>query len=89
MDINKIIKLAKLSFDPEEERAIAMDLEKMVGFVTKIQEVDTSSVDLDAQYNLNFVTREDVVDKELAPVDRHVNSSDFVNGYYRVPKVIK
>ena len=42
--IDKLSKLAMLQFNDEEREEIKSDLEKMIGFVDKLKELDTAGV---------------------------------------------
>ena len=43
--INKLASLAKLCFNETEKESIKRDLQKMISFVQKMDEVDTSDVE--------------------------------------------
>ena len=43
--IDKLAKLARLEFNPEEKIAIRDDLQRMIGFVEKLNELDLSGVE--------------------------------------------
>ena len=40
--VNKLAQLARLEFDEKEKAAIKTDLQRMIQFVHKMEEVDTS-----------------------------------------------
>ncbi|MGZ5190231.1 MAG: Asp-tRNA(Asn)/Glu-tRNA(Gln) amidotransferase subunit GatC, partial [Flavisolibacter sp.] len=43
--IDKLSKLSMLQFSDEEREEIKADLEKMIGFVDKLKELDTTGVE--------------------------------------------
>ena len=79
-----------LDFDSAEREEIKADLEKMIGFVDKLKELDTTNVEplLHITSEIN-VLREDVpanmISKEEALQNAALHNKDF----FLVPKVIK
>lgn len=88
--LNKLASLAKLRFDATEQQAIKSDLERMISFVQKMDEVDTSNVEplqhMAAQQN---VWREDVVGGSCDRKDALKNAGKHNDNFFMVPKVIK
>ncbi len=88
--IDKLAKLSRLSFNVEEKKSIQQDLEKMIAFVEKLQEVDTSGIEplthLAVQDN---VTRKDIVTAGLSQDDALKNAYGSGDGFFKVPRVIK
>ena len=88
--INKLSRLAMLDFDEHEREEIKTDLEKMIGFVDKLKELDTSGIEplLHITNEVN-VLREDepgnMLTKEEALKNASLKNADF----FLVPKVIK
>ena len=88
--IDKLANLAKLKFDPQEKDAIKNDLEKMIGFIKKMDELDTTGVEplLHMSPNVN-VLREDVIQGSISKAEVLKNASVSASPYFIVPKVIK
>lgn len=88
--IDKLANLAKLKFDPQEKDAIKNDLEKMIGFIKKMDELDTTGVEplLHMSPNVN-VLREDVIQGSISNAEVLKNASVSASPYFIVPKVIK
>ena len=88
--IDKLANLAKLKFDPQEKDAIKNDLEKMIGFIKKMDELDTTGVEplLHMSPNVN-VLREDVIQGSICNAEVLKNASVSASPYFIVPKVIK
>jgi aspartyl-tRNA(Asn)/glutamyl-tRNA(Gln) amidotransferase subunit C len=86
----KIAQLAKLSFTNEELETIQQDLSQMIGFVEKLNEIDTSGVS-----PLTHITesanrlREDVVKGSITAEEAFKNAPSFTDQFFTVPKVIK
>ena len=87
--VDKLAHLSKLSFTETEKETIATDLQKMIGMVEKMQEVDTSNVEpllhMSAAKN---VFRKDVVADELTAAQALENAPKGGEAFFRVPKVI-
>lgn len=88
--IDKLANPAKLKFDPQEKDAIKNDLEKMIGFIKKMDELDTTGVEplLHMSPNVN-VLREDVIQGSISNAEVLKNASVSASPYFIVPKVIK
>lgn len=78
-----------LKFDAAEKEEIKKDLEKIIGFVDKLKELDTSGVEplLHLSPNVN-VLREDVVDHMISREEALQNAPLHDEQYFKVPKVI-
>ncbi|HEU0111001.1 MAG TPA: Asp-tRNA(Asn)/Glu-tRNA(Gln) amidotransferase subunit GatC [Flavisolibacter sp.] len=87
--IDKLSKLSMLKFDAAEKEEIKKDLEKIIGFVDKLKELDTSGVEplLHLSPNVN-VLREDVVDHMISREEALQNAPLHDEQYFKVPKVI-
>lgn len=87
--VRKTAHLARLQFDEAQERAMVTDLQKMVDWVDKLQEVDTDGVE--PLTGMSFETnqfRDDVVKNHLSPEKIFKNAPKHDSSYFRVPKVI-
>ena len=88
--IDKLAKLSRLHFDEEGKTAIRNDLEKMIGFVDKLNELDTSGVEPLMHINSNVnVLREDEVKQVFTRQQALMNASAKDEQFFKVPKVIK
>ena len=81
--------LAKLELSEEERKKAAEEMEKMLQYVEKLQELDTEDVEpVTCAVTLENVFREDVV----INTDRHeqmlANAPVSKEGQYQVPKTI-
>lgn len=89
-DVNKVAGLAKLEFAPEEKRRLVQQLSRIVEYMNKLSELDTSDVPPTSHVvNLKNVLREDVVEQWLSPDEALTNAPAKRNGYFSVPKVIR
>ena len=88
--IEKLAKLARLKFNKEEMAEIRSDLQRMITFVEKLNELDTEGVDplIHMSDNQNIL-REDIVQGSISREQGLKNAPDSDNLFFRVPKVIK
>lgn len=88
--IEKLSRLSMLEFDAAEREEIKADLEKMIGFVDKLKELDTAGVEplLHIAGEVN-VLREDVPGGMLSQEEALHNAPLHNNKTFLVPKVIK
>lgn len=88
--IDRLANLAKLSFTNEEKIELKQDLEKMIGFVEKLKEVDTTGVEpLLHMTDAVNILREDEVKKEITKEEALLNAPKTDGDFFIVPKVIK
>lgn len=88
--IDKLALLARLKFNEEEKKEIRNDLQRMITFVDKLNELDTTGIKptIHMSDEIN-VLREDEVKGQL---DREIalkNAPDHDGKFFKVPKVIK
>jgi aspartyl-tRNA(Asn)/glutamyl-tRNA(Gln) amidotransferase subunit C len=88
--IDKLAKLARLSFNEQEKSEIRADLEKMIGFVDQLQALDLEGVEpLMHMSEADNVFREDVVKGEISREQALSNAPAHDDQFFTVPKVIK
>jgi aspartyl-tRNA(Asn)/glutamyl-tRNA(Gln) amidotransferase subunit C len=88
--IEKLANLARLEFDTSEKEAIKNDLQKMIQFVEKLNELDTTGVEpfLHMSGNIN-VLRTDEVKGSISREDGLKNAALHDEHFFKVPKVIR
>ena len=79
-----------LQFGPEEREGIKNDLEKMIGFIDKLKELDTTGVEplLHITPEVNIL-RDDVPGNMLTQREALQNAPVHNGQFFLVPKVIK
>ncbi|HVU95040.1 MAG TPA: Asp-tRNA(Asn)/Glu-tRNA(Gln) amidotransferase subunit GatC [Puia sp.] len=88
--IDNLSNLARLEFNTAEKEAIRNDLRKMIHFVEKLGELDTTGVEplLHMSPEVN-VLREDVLQGSI-PREAALSVAPSTDGtYFEVPKVIR
>jgi aspartyl-tRNA(Asn)/glutamyl-tRNA(Gln) amidotransferase subunit C len=88
--INHLAHLARLEFSEYEKTELKQDLEKMIGFVEKLKEVDTKGVEplMHISDAVNIL-REDAVEKTITKQEALLNAPQTDGNFFIVPKVIK
>ena len=87
--INNLSKLARLEFNDAEKDEIKNDLQKMIAFIDKLNELDTTGVEplLHMSENVN-VLREDEVTGSISREQAFKNAPLHDEQFFKVPKVI-
>lgn len=88
--IEKLAHLSRLEFKEDEKEEIKNDLQKMLGFIDKLNELDTTGVEplLHMTDNMN-VFRDDEVKGEISREEVFTNAPLHDDEFFKVPKVIK
>jgi aspartyl-tRNA(Asn)/glutamyl-tRNA(Gln) amidotransferase subunit C len=88
--VDKLAHLARLKFNEEEKKAIKKDLEKMIAFVEKLDELKLEDVEplLHMSDEVN-VLREDEVKGSISREEALKNAPLHDEQFFKVPKVIK
>jgi aspartyl-tRNA(Asn)/glutamyl-tRNA(Gln) amidotransferase subunit C len=88
--VEKLAHLSRLKFDGPEKESIKNDLQKMIRFVEKLNELDTTGIEplLHMSSNVN-VLREDEVKGCISREEGLKNAAVHDEQFIKVPKVIK
>ncbi len=87
--IDKLAMLSRLQFNDADKAAIRNDLEKMIRFVDKLNELDTTGIEPLMHISGNTdILREDVVIQELGRKEALKNAPVKDEQFFKVPKVI-
>ena len=88
--VDKLANLARLNFDAAAKEEIRNDLQKMIQFVEKLNEIDTSGVEplLHMSGNVNIL-RTDEVKGSISREAGLKNAAMHDDQFFKVPKVIK
>lgn len=88
--IDKLAHLSRLTFEPDEKKLYQADLQRMIHFVDKLNELDTTGVEPLRHLNqAKQVLREDAVREQLNAADALQNAAHQDGSFFLVPKVIK
>lgn len=88
-DVENVATLAKLEFPSEEKQKLAKELDQIVAYVERLNELDTKEVELTLHIiDLKNTLREDAVQNWLDQEQTLANAPQKKQGYFIVPKVI-
>lgn len=95
MDVNdelvsKLARLSRLHFSEEEKEAIREDLQKMISFVDKLNELNTDGLEpvLHMSSEVNNL-RNDEVRGSVTAAEALLNGQGKQGDFFTVPKVIR
>jgi aspartyl-tRNA(Asn)/glutamyl-tRNA(Gln) amidotransferase subunit C len=88
--VDKIAHLARLEFENEAKDQIIKDMNNMLSFIEKLNELDTSDVNpLIYMSNETNVLRDDEVRHDITQQEALKNAPKKDSDYFKVPKVIE
>jgi aspartyl-tRNA(Asn)/glutamyl-tRNA(Gln) amidotransferase subunit C len=88
-EIERIAHLARIKLSNTEIEKISTDLNRILGYVDQIKQVDTTGIDaMTSVYDLDTVFREDEPGESLSQEDALSNAPDKNSDYFKVPKVL-
>ncbi|MEO6903738.1 MAG: Asp-tRNA(Asn)/Glu-tRNA(Gln) amidotransferase subunit GatC [Bacteroidia bacterium] len=88
--IDKIAHLARLEFDEDGTNQMIKDMNNMLVFIDKLNELDTTNVaPLIYMSDEVNVLREDEIKQEITQQEALKNSPQKDSDYFKVPKVIE
>lgn len=89
-ELNHISELAKLTFSEKEKEVVIKDLNKVLKYIDKLNEIDTEDMELLVdENNVDNVFREDIEEESLDIKKVLKNAPEVLKEYILVPKVIK
>jgi aspartyl-tRNA(Asn)/glutamyl-tRNA(Gln) amidotransferase subunit C len=88
--VDEIAHLARLEFDEASKSEILNDMNRMLSFVDKLNELDTSNVEpLIYMTNENNVLRSDEPEITISQKEALKNAPKKDSDYFKAPKVIE
>lgn len=88
--LKKIAHLSRLDLDRNSEQKILEDFNKMIAFVEKLKETDTTGVEpLVSMTTVVNSVRADQIKDEIPSSESLTNNPVFDATWFKVPKVIK
>ena len=88
-DVEHIAELARLKFNKEELENFTNQLNEILTYVEKLNELDTENVEpLSHPVENNNVFRDDIVKPSIQKNEALKNSPENDENFFRVPKVI-
>ena len=87
--VDEVAHLARLEFEAEAKKEIVVDMNRMLAFVEKLNELDTKGVEpLIYMTDESNVLREDVVKETITQKEALQNAPKKDSDYFKISKVI-
>jgi aspartyl-tRNA(Asn)/glutamyl-tRNA(Gln) amidotransferase subunit C len=87
--VHHLADLSRLHFTGEEMEAMQQDLTKMIGFVEKLNELDTTGVEpLMHMSSVQDIYREDAAAAPMEVAKALQNAESHTESFFNVPKVL-
>ncbi|GBD89529.1 glutamyl-tRNA(Gln) amidotransferase subunit C [bacterium BMS3Abin04] len=89
-DVKYIATLARLEFTENELDNLAKDMNEILGYMDKLNELDTENIEpLSYPIEKDNVFREDILKGSVTSESALMNAPDATEHFFKVPKVIK
>ncbi|MFH1379395.1 MAG: Asp-tRNA(Asn)/Glu-tRNA(Gln) amidotransferase subunit GatC [bacterium] len=89
-EIEHVARLARIAFTDKEKASFTEQLNRILEYISQLQEVDTSSVEPMAQpVPLSNVFRQDTVVPSTTEEELLSNAPEREDGFFKVKKVIE
>ena len=87
--VDEVAHLARLEFDAAAKEVMVKDMNNMLAFVEKLNELDTTGVEpLIYMTDESNILREDVVKETITQKEALLNAAKKDSDYFKAPKVI-
>lgn len=89
-DVEYVAELARLSFNEEEKEELINDLNKVLGYIEKLDELNTEDTDIIVNpYYIENKFREDEIEPSMQLKSVLDNAPQKLEEYIMVPKIIE
>jgi len=89
-EVEHVAKLSRLMFSPEETALFTRQLDNILGYVDKLNELDTTGIEPTSHVlPINNVFKVDEPRPSLTPDEALANAPERSGDFYRVPKIIE
>jgi len=90
ISIEHLAQLARLSVSDNEKTLFANQIDSILSYMDKLNELDTGNVEPTSHViSLSNVVRDDLPKDSLEREDALMNAPDRTDKFYRVPKIIE
>ena len=86
--VNKVARLANLEFDEAGKEKMVSDMDKIISFIDKLEELDTENEPLVYISEETNVLRADKVGEHITKEEALKNAPKKDSDYFKVPKVL-
>jgi aspartyl-tRNA(Asn)/glutamyl-tRNA(Gln) amidotransferase subunit C len=89
-EVQRVAVLARLRLTPEEQSSLTEELDHILGYMDKLNQLDTADVDLFSHTaNITNTLREDQVTNRPNADALLANAPDRDGTFFKVPKIIE
>ncbi|OKP96597.1 Asp-tRNA(Asn)/Glu-tRNA(Gln) amidotransferase subunit GatC [Paenibacillus sp. P46E] len=89
-DVQHVAKLARLHLSPEEEAKLTEQMNAILQYAEKLNELDTENVKPTTHVlQVSNVMRDDVVKESLSQEEALLNAPEEEDGHFKVPAVLE
>ncbi|WNS43009.1 Asp-tRNA(Asn)/Glu-tRNA(Gln) amidotransferase subunit GatC [Paenibacillus sp. MMS20-IR301] len=89
-DVQHVAKLARLQLSPEEEGTFTEQMNAILQYAEKLNELDTENVQPTTHVlQVSNVMRDDVVKESLSQEEALLNAPEEEDGHFKVPAVLE
>ena len=89
-EVRYVANLARLQLSEEDVKSLAVDMNKILGYMDLLNELDTSDIaPLEHVIEMDSRLRKDEAKPTITHEDALKNAPDADSDYFRVPKVIE
>ncbi|WP_342437233.1 Asp-tRNA(Asn)/Glu-tRNA(Gln) amidotransferase subunit GatC [Paenibacillus sp. FSL L8-0436] len=89
-DVQHVAKLARLQLSPEEEATFTEQMNAILQYAEKLNELDTEHVKPTTHVlQVSNVMRDDVVKESLSQEEAMLNAPEHEDGHFKVPAVLE
>jgi aspartyl/glutamyl-tRNA(Asn/Gln) amidotransferase, C subunit len=89
-EVKYVAELARLEFGECEIEKFTYDLNDILGYITKLNELDTGSTPVSINpVRIENAFRDDEIEESLSREEVLQNAPDRQDGYFKVPRIIE
>lgn len=89
-EVEHVARLARLALSDEEKEQMRSQLDRILGYIEKLNQLDTTAVEPTSHViPMTNVFREDAVIPSLPRDEALANAPDRLEGFFRVPRIIE
>ncbi|MBI4390337.1 MAG: Asp-tRNA(Asn)/Glu-tRNA(Gln) amidotransferase subunit GatC [candidate division NC10 bacterium] len=89
-EVEHVARLARLALSDEEKEQMRSQLDRILGYIEKLNQLDTTAVEATSHViPMTNVFREDAVIPSLPRDEALANAPDRLEGFFQVPRIIE
>ncbi len=89
-EVDHVARLGRLALSDDEKELMTRQLDRILGYVDKLNELDTSQVEPTSHViPMENVMREDAVRPSFSQDEALANAPDREGAFFRVPRIIE